>query len=151
MHPLNKSNERELAFLFLYQMLSESNEKLENDIELNFEEFWNGQQKKDNESAKIDLSDRIKLGTFQLINSAINKISQIEETLLLKLNKKDLNYIEKIERALLTLGAYELSFSSSANDSKKSRAHLINSYVDLAKKYGKKNSYGLVNGVLDKL
>ena len=70
MHPLNKSNERELAFLFLYQMLSESNEKLENDIE--------HKKKKFSEEIEKELSDAEKeikiLKKTSVLN--VNKIAK---------------------------------------------------------------------------
>lgn len=148
MQQFNKNQERELAFLFIYQMLSEGGDKTLDYTEGFYDEFWEGLHKDDSEGLKYDLTDRLKFSTFQIIKSTVENLSKSEEVVTSLLEKKNLNYLDKIEHALLVIATTELS----TNELKKSeKSKLINFYIDLAKKYGKEKSYGLVNGVLDKI
>ena len=59
---------------------------------------------------------------------------------------RDFSAIDPVERAILRLGAYELSHKSDVP----SRV-VINEMIELAKVFGSDHSYKFVNGVIDKL
>ena len=51
--------------------------------------------------------------------------------------------LSKVELCIILLGSCELAKEENAPNK------IINSYINIAKKYGGKDSYSLVNGVLD--
>jgi len=59
------------------------------------------------------------------------------------IHRNNFENLTNVEKTLLKLGYYELKFT------KDSYSEIINDYVNLAKTYGKKDSYSIVNGVLD--
>lgn len=59
---------------------------------------------------------------------------------------RDFKTLDPIERAILRLGAYELSYKSDVPT-----RVVINEMIELAKTFGSDHSYKFVNGVMDKL
>ena len=59
---------------------------------------------------------------------------------------RDFSAIDPVERAILRLGAYELSHKSDVPT-----RVVINEMIELAKVFGSDHSYKFVNGVIDKL
>jgi len=59
---------------------------------------------------------------------------------------RDFAALDPVERAILRLGAYELSYKSDVPT-----RVVINEMIELAKVFGSDHSYKFVNGVIDKL
>lgn len=59
------------------------------------------------------------------------------------MHRNNFDNLTSVEKTLLKLGYYELKFT------RDSYAEIINDYVNLAKTYGKQDSYSIINGVLD--
>ena len=59
---------------------------------------------------------------------------------------RDFAALDPVERAILCLGAYELSYKSDVPT-----RVVINEMIELAKVFGSDHSYKFVNGVIDKL
>ena len=70
-----------------------------------------------------------------------NEVAQTEVSAFI--HRNNFESLTNVEKTLLKLGYYELKFT------KESYSEIINDYVNLAKTYGKKDSYSIVNGVLD--
>ncbi len=59
---------------------------------------------------------------------------------------REFSALDPVERAILRLGAYELSYKSDVPT-----RVVINEMIELAKVFGSDHSYKFVNGVIDKL
>lgn len=59
---------------------------------------------------------------------------------------RDFNAVDPVERAILRLGAYELSYKADVPT-----RVVINEMIELAKVFGSDHSYKFINGVFDKL
>jgi len=59
------------------------------------------------------------------------------------MHRNNFENLTSVEKTLLKLGYYELKFTRDSYN------EIINDYVNLAKTYGKKDSYSIINGVLD--
>ncbi len=79
----------------------------------------------------------------------IYKVSSMAETLnemLLPFLNREINAIDPVERAILQLGAYELSQKIEIP-----YKVIINEAIELAKTFGAEQSHKFVNGILDKV
>lgn len=70
---------------------------------------------------------------------------QLEQSILPFVGR-ELNAIDPVERAILRLGAYELSHKADVPT-----RVVINEMIELAKVFGSDHSYKFINGVIDKL
>jgi len=59
---------------------------------------------------------------------------------------RDFNSLDPVERAILRLGAYELTYRADVPT-----RVVMNEMIELAKTFGSDHSYKFVNGVMDKL
>ena len=59
------------------------------------------------------------------------------------MHRNNFDNLTKVEQTILMLGYYELKFT------KDSFSEIINDYINIAKIYGKQDSYSIINGVLD--
>ncbi len=80
-----------------------------------------------------------------LVLGSVNHAAELEQALRSHLDR-EINQLDPVERAILTLGAYELTYQTDL-----SIPVIINESVELAKLFGAAESYKYVNGVLDKL
>ena len=80
-----------------------------------------------------------------LFDGVISHISQIDERLGAAAENWRLPRMTVVDRNVLRLGAYELLFVDVP------AAAAINEAIELARRYGAKDSPGFVNGVLDKV
>ena len=136
------SNARLLAFQLVYNLGQEGSR-----IELSDESFKNLKEtieKHDDEGENIIFSnDMIELSKMIIKKMNENK-EHVQSIANHSLHKKNLEQLSKTEYALIMLGTSELIHAPDLNAKK-----LINCYINLAKKYGSKDSYSLINGVLD--
>ncbi len=126
---MNRSEARELAFKFLYQ-IEVQKELDEEQIELFFE---------NNEITDNNAREYIKdvVNGIQMQTEAINEIIASN----LKTDWK-LERISKINLSLLKLGIYEIKYKELPYKV------VINEVVELAKKYGEDTSPLFINGIL---
>ena len=86
----------------------------------------------------------------QEVTEIVSKVIAQEEALDAQINALVENYqddrVEKIDRAILRLGAYLLQ-----NDKETPRSHILNDLIETAKKLSTMNSSKFINGILDKI
>ncbi|MBI4713320.1 MAG: transcription antitermination factor NusB [Planctomycetes bacterium] len=82
----------------------------------------------------------------QLVKGVRDNQKSIDDSLTKTLTNWDINRLDVIDRAILRLATYELFYVKDIP-----KAVVINEAVELAKKYGTKESSVLINGVLDKI
>ncbi len=126
---MNRSEARELAFEFLYQIEIQK-ELNEEQIELFIE---------NNEITDANAIEYIK----DIVKGIENEKEKIEEIISnnLKADWK-IERISKINLSLLKLGIYEIKYKELPYKV------VINEVVELAKKYGEESSHSFINGIL---
>ena len=131
------------AFQFLYR--EASNEKLSlDDLQTSLNEF---EESLESIIQEQDLTGKMQLPSKELgkiiIENFIQNSEVIQNEVKVFLHRNNFENLTSIEKTILKLGYYELKFT------KDSYSEIINDYINLAKIYGKKDSYSIVNGVLD--
>ena len=81
-----------------------------------------------------------------LIIGTVENLEAIDSVIKERLVNWDFSRLAKVDLAVLRLSVYCLLYQTSIP-----RTVVINEAVDIAKKFGSKDSYRFVNGVLDKL
>lgn len=92
------------------------------------------------------LSDEVKEFTLLLVKGVISSSSEIDKAINNYTNNWSLERITNIDRNILRIAIYEILYLKNIPKSVS-----INEAVELAKKYGTKNSFSFVNGVLGKI
>lgn len=126
---MNRSEARELAFEFLYQI--EVQKELDDEqIELFFE--------------NNDISDENAIEYIKDIVKGIEKEKESINEIIASNLKADwkIERISKINLSLLKLGIYEIKYKELPYKV------VINEVVELAKKYGEDTSHSFINGIL---
>jgi len=82
------------------------------------------------------------LGLFE---GTINNLDAIDTILSDHLNKRDINEVGKVEKAILRLSIFEISFN------KLDKAIVINEAIELSKRLASDNAPKFVNGLLDSI
>lgn len=83
------------------------------------------------------------------LREIMNQVPQVEEELeeaIAPFIGRDFATLDPVERAILRLGAYELSYRSDVPTKV-----VLNEMIELAKVFGSEHSYKFINGVMDKL
>jgi len=80
------------------------------------------------------------------IMSELPKVEAELETAIAPFIGREFAALDPVERAILRLGAYELSYKADVPT-----RVVINEMIELAKVFGSDHSYKFVNGVIDKL
>ncbi len=80
------------------------------------------------------------------IMSELPKVDSELEAAIAPFIGRDFAALDPVERAILRLGAYELSYKADVPT-----RVVINEMIELAKVFGSDHSYKFVNGVIDKL
>lgn len=120
---------RELALQLLYQ--NELTDIAPEEMQLGFDEWQSA-----GESVR-DFADRLLRGTLA-------KISEIDAELALQTAHWRLERLAAVDRNVLRLAMYELIYESDTP-----HAVIIDEAIEIAKKFGAKDSGRFVNGVLD--
>lgn len=92
------------------------------------------------------LSDEVKEFTLILIKGVMSNLSEIDKVINNYTNNWSLERITNIDRNILRMAIYEILYLKNIPKSVS-----INEAIELAKKYGTKNSFSFVNGVLGKI
>ena len=127
---MNRSAIRELAFKLIYSLEIQSQESLEEQIEIYIE---NG-----------EITDT---KAIQYIKDTVNGISQNKDEIISLIEKNlkadwEFNRVSKIDLSILKLAIYEIKYTDIPYKV------AINEAVELAKKYGEDTSKNFVNGIL---
>ncbi|MCH2190612.1 MAG: transcription antitermination factor NusB [Gammaproteobacteria bacterium] len=126
----NRHNARKAAVQALYQWdLTQQDSK---DIEPHFEQIH-------------DLQNVDRKFLRDIMNSVPACSEELEELITPCLDR-DFSSLDPVERAILRLGAYELSKKPDVPTKV-----VINEMIELAKVFGADHSYKFVNGVMDKI
>jgi len=91
-------------------------------------------------------SDAVKEFTLTLVKGVMSNLSEIDKVISDYTNNWSLERITNIDRNILRIAIYEILYLENIPKSVS-----INEAVELAKKYGTKNSFSFVNGVLGKI
>ena len=148
----NKTVSREYAFKFIYKLFlkdfSMEKEKMVSDsivMDQAILEFEDSYIKEDEEHLDNELNPSIQNYAKTLISGYVAKEAQVIDLIGTFLQKRSFSSIGNIEKAVLTLGVYELQFTETPSKV------VINEYINLAKKFGTKESFAFINGILDKV
>lgn len=146
---------REYALKYLYHLQLEQNAELkkciildENDSQSfaqSIQDFDELYEQKDDEHTDNIVVPKVKKNAQEIIKGILKHYRVLESILNSILVKWTLQRIDKLDLTILLIGIYELKYK------KTPRKVVINEAVQLAKKYGTKDSYSFVNGILDNL
>ena len=134
---MTRSELREAVFQILFRFPFVDREEMEEQIDLYFEndeEEFPGTLKNGNKEEIIDK-----------VRSIIEKLPEIDALISEKATGWTLDRMGKVDITIIRLAVYEILF-----DDKIPLGVSINEAVELAKKYGRDESYIFVNGVLAK-
>ncbi len=123
-----QSRELTLKFLYLYELNK-------GDLEEQKKMFWDWVGK-----------DQAKDFTFELIDSTLNNLEQVDRVIKKFSDNWDIERMGTIDRNILRLASCELMFHKNVPGKV-----AIDEAVEIAKKYGGKQSSDFVNGILDKV
>lgn len=151
-----RTQAREYAFKFLYRLqlteFTQTKEALisgpqkEDEMSIAIEEFDTSYNEQDSEHPDNKISPDMKFFAHKLIKSSLENELSLKEVISNLLLKRTIKTLDKVDFTILLLGACEL-----INLDETPRTVVINEAINLAKKYGTKESSSFVNGVLDKV
>ena len=99
------------------------------------------------EDNEIDLEEELKLFYSFLVNGTCDNLKSIDKLISdISLNWR-LDRMDKVDLAILRMSVYSIKFQ----DLEVPRRFIIDEAILIAKKYGSKNSYKFINGILDAL
>lgn len=127
-----RTKARECALKILYAV-----DITKDDPEKCIETFWNTEQ--DAEAEVKDFADK-------LVRGVAENIKKIDKIITQYATNWELGRMAVIDRNILRFAAYELLFLEDVPPKVS-----INEAIDIAKKYGDKDSGKFVNGILDKI
>ncbi len=137
---INKSKERELAFLFLFKTRFDKNENI---TPSKISEEWD--LLKDTFPYQASL-EQLPL-TRNLISGALDNWDKLEEITKQFLNNKwTIDRIGEVNHIILAMSIYEIH-----GENKTPAPIVINEAVELAKQYGDQKSKFFINGILDNI
>lgn len=151
---MSRKSERELTFKLLYMSSFYEKKELSEELLLYFDAPFPFQDKNDNEEASDPLEistlrDALKDDERQNATSkyvaVLDHIDEIDKKIEDTSKGWSLERIGKVELAILRLAVYEIEY-----DEDVPAQVAINEAVELAKKFGQKEAYSFVNGVLAK-
>ncbi|AGT27110.1 N utilization substance protein B [Borrelia miyamotoi] len=95
----------------------------------------------------VDLEEELKLFYSFLVNGTYDNLESIDKLISdISLNWR-LDRMDKVDLAILRMSVYSLKFQNL----EVSNRVIIDEAILIAKKYGSKNSYKFINGILDAL
>lgn len=128
---MGRREQREQIFKLLFRVEFNKKEEMPEQLQLFFEEA----EKPVSEEDRLYISDKYE--------KIMNKLSQIDELLNEKAQKWSTDRMGKVELTILRLAVYEIRYDEDIPTSV-----AINEAVELAKKFGQKESGSFVNGIL---
>ena len=131
------------AFHFLYKSSNLSNIDAENLSEqiMDFELTLHSILEEDPNTKNLNVDSK-EFGKV-IIDQFISHLEEINIEIHKFIHRNNFENLTATEKTILKLGYYELKFTRNAYN------EIINDYVELAKSYGTKDSYSMINGVLD--
>ena len=123
-----QSRELTLKFLYLYDLNK-------GDLEEQKKMFWDWVGK-----------DQAKEFTFELIDSTLSNLEEVDQVIKKFSDNWDIERMGTIDRNILRLASCELMFHKNVPGKV-----AIDEAVEIAKKYGGKQSSDFVNGILDRI
>ncbi|QFP42189.1 transcription antitermination factor NusB [Borrelia miyamotoi] len=97
----------------------------------------------------VDLEEELKLFYSFLVNGTYDNLESIDKLISdISLNWR-LDRMDKVDLAILRMSVYSLKFQNL--EVSVSKRVVIDEAILIAKKYGSKNSYKFINGILDAL
>ena len=133
--------------LYAFQFLYRGMDLIENDsieLKLALAEFENSLEtilEEQDLKGKMIQNSR-ELGKI-IIDNFIKENESLQKEVSGFIHRNNFDNLTDVEKTLLKLGYYEIKFTRDSHN------EIINDYVNLAKIYGKKDSYSIINGVLD--
>lgn len=144
---------REYAFKFIYKHLLNdfSEEKLEiqddpKALEAALNLFDQSYNEEDSEHPDNAIDMNTKVFAKELILGSLRAEEENSKKIEKHLSNQNLQKVDRMNFAVLLLGAYEIS-----NSTDTAAGVFINEYVNVAKKYCPNDSHGFINSVLDKI
>ncbi|MCI6630839.1 MAG: transcription antitermination factor NusB [Lachnospiraceae bacterium] len=128
---MGRREQREQIFKLLFRVEFNKKEEMPEQLQLFFEEA----EKPVSEEDRLYISDKYE--------KIMDKLSQIDELLNEKAQKWSTDRMGKVELTILRLAVYEIRYDEDIPTSV-----AINEAVELAKKFGQKESGSFVNGIL---
>lgn len=150
----SKTIAREFSFKLIYKVLCSNENLLELMLAQNpkaeyerfIEEYISSCIEPDEENPNNQLPSSARNFALSLANGVFASKENLESEIGKLLHKRKVHQLEKIDYALLMLGAYEILFVQETP-----KPVVIDEMVNLAKKYGTAESYAFINGTLDAL
>lgn len=151
---MSRKSERELTFKLLYMSSFYDKKELAEELLLYFDAPFPFQETgADDDNTEIldltTLKESLKDSERQKVTAryvaVLDKLEEIDEKIKKTSKGWSIDRIGKVELAILRLAVYEIEF-----DDDVPTGVAINEAVELAKKFGQKDSYSFVNGVLAK-
>jgi len=133
----NRHQAREMAFQLVYEW--SLNDKAFYD-EKRMSEYWTDRSKEDEENNPF--YQRVLKGVAEYLPQIDSKIESLLENWSMK-------RLDRVDLAVLRLAIFELCFDTDAD--RPDDAVIMNEAIELAKRFGGKDSPSFVNGVLDKV
>jgi N utilization substance protein B len=133
----NRHQAREMAFQLVYEW--SLNDKAFYD-EKRMSEYWTDRSKQDEENNPF--YQRVLKGVAQYLPQIDSKIESLLENWSMK-------RLDRVDLAVLRLAIFELCFDTDVD--RPDDAVIMNEAIELAKRFGGKDSPSFVNGVLDKV
>lgn len=148
-----RSLAREYAFKFTYKFLlpdfKDDKDFILSDkknLDKSLSDFDSSYLEEDSEHPLNTIDGEGKKFARDLIFGALNCESKSLDLIVKFSQQKNTEKMEKINLALLLLGAFEMK-----DDAGTPSAVIINEYVNMAKKYGPPESQGFIHSVLDRI
>jgi N utilization substance protein B len=133
----NRHQAREMAFQLVYEW-SLNEAALHDEARIN--EYWNERSVEDDENSPFYL---------RVLKGVANFLPQVDSHLETVLENWSLKRLDRVDLAILRLAVFELLYDTDAD--KPDNPVILNEAIELAKKFGGKDSPSFVNGVLDRL
>jgi N utilization substance protein B len=133
----NRHQAREMAFQLVYEWSLNDNAFYD---EKRIREYWKDRSKEDEENHPFYL--RVLKGVAQYL-------PQIDSSIEVLLENWSLKRLDRVDLAVLRLAIFELCFDKDAD--RPDDAVIMNEAIELAKRFGGKDSPSFVNGILDKV
>ncbi len=125
------------------QMLTAADLNPPTDISLFLSDFWKQIEDLNETGGGLKAKSKFRMFAEERVVGVLDKQKELDEKLLPLLDNWDLYRLGTVERAVLRMGVWEMTFSDVP------KPVVINEAVDLANWFSSPKSRSLINGVLD--
>jgi N utilization substance protein B len=134
----NRHRSRELVVQWIYQWALNPVDFV--NVDKKMSSFWS--EHTEDASENRGYFERVCTGVLQ-------ELPQIDKRIETVLDNWRLDRLEKVDLAILRVGTFEIAFESS--DDRADAPVIIDEAVEIAKKFGTRESPSFINGILDKV